>query len=206
MNGINNNGIGYVFGQKTSSKNKYTSVTPQKNIYQSTNSPVRPSEKYTPVKKETPYDIRNYQSTKPENVNSYSVPATRPSNDLRNTQPVSSPTKVEYSSPSRNTTTEPKVNTYTPSERNYTKPERVNTYTQPQRQEPTRQPQRQEPTRQPQRQEPTRQPQRQNNPVKSNYSTPSRIETPRRQEPSRNISPNMQRSGQRISNGAKSGR
>jgi hypothetical protein len=188
MNGINN-GIGYVFGQKTSSKNnKYTSVKPQKNIYQSTNSPVRVDK---PVERETRInDIRNYQPTKPENVNNYSVPATRSNNDLRNTQPTSPKANVEYSTPVRNTP-EPKVNTYTPSERNYTKP---------QRQEPKRQPQRQEPTRQPQRQEPTRQTQRQNNPVKS------RIETPRRQEPSRNISPSMQRSGQRISNGSKSGR
>jgi len=176
INNINNNGIGYVFGQKTSSKN-YTSVTPQKNIYQSTNSPVRQTS--TPVLKETRVnDIRNYQPTKTENVNSYSVPATRLSNDLRNTQPSTSPTKVEYSSPSRNTT-EPKVNTYTPSEINK-KPERVNNnYTQPQRQEPTRQ-------------EPTKQ--------RQNYSSPSRVETPRRQEtprtgsPQRSSSPNIQRS------------
>jgi len=170
MNGINN-GIGYVFGQKTSSKNKYTSVTPQKNIYQSTNSPIRKTS--TPVIKETRVnDIRNYQPTKTENVNSYSVPTTRLSNDLRNTQPPTSPTKVEYSSPSRNTT-EPKVNTYTPSERNK-KPERVNNnYTQPQRQQPTRQEQPKQ---------------------RTNYSTPSRVETPRRQETPRSSSPNIQRS------------
>jgi hypothetical protein len=175
MNGINNNGIGYVFGQKTSSKNnKYTSVTPQKNIYQSTNSPIRQTS--TPVIKETRVnDIRNYQPTKTENVNSYSVPTNRSSNDLRNTQPPISPTKVEYSSPSRNIT-EPKVNTYTPSERNK-KPERVNNnYTQPQRQEPTRQ-------------EPTKQ--------RQNYSTPSRVETPRRQESPR-ISPNQRSSSPNI--------
>jgi hypothetical protein len=57
------------------------------------------------------------------------------SSDLRNTQPTPLKTNVRYSTPNRNITREPKVNTYTPSEKKYTKPERVNTtYKQPQRQ------------------------------------------------------------------------
>ena len=123
------------FSQKNSSKNEeYKSITPKKNISRSTNSPVRPDK---PVDQKTRIndDIRSYQTPKSETRNNYSSPVAVKSSDLRNTQPTSLKTNTRYSTPNRNITREPKVNTYTPSEKKYTKPERVNsTYKQPQRQ------------------------------------------------------------------------